>query len=452
MEELIEMPDSSDEEDEEFFDLVAFFGASISLLASQEALKGAGGLQPGYKLGSSVIERERVPVNEIFGRLDERWFKKCYRMSKSLFWKLHSLLDPHMKQVSSKQRGPPPNGLISTAARLSMAIRWFAGGDAADIFQVHGVGYKEVYISVWQVVDAINICPDLQIVFPASHDEQKKIARGFRAKSRASFSNCVGCIDGMLVWTNKPNKNSARDAGFGEAKFFCGRKKKFGLALQAICDHKRRFLDVEVGHPASTSDYLCFTTSEIHLKLREKGFLADGLCLYGDNAYVNTPFMATPYKGAQSGVKDAYNFYHSQLRINIECAFGILVHRWGVLRKAIPVNVSVHKTAQLTRALCMLHNFCADGNELIASSASASDSLATAAAGGFSHGNPESRPDPLSGSGHHWDGVSRSERREFERHQGLPRELMVSHLEKRNQTSRPKPRGSTSTNNFNFNK
>ena len=105
------------------------------------------------------------------------------------------------------------------------------------------------------------------------------------------------------------------------------------------------------------------------------------------------------------------------------------MHRWGVLRKAIPVNVSVNKTAQLTRALCMLHNFCADGNELIASSASASDSLATAAAGGFSQGDPESRPDPLSGSGHHWDGVSRSERREFERHQGLPRELMVSHLE-----------------------
>ena len=149
-----------------------------------------------------------------------------------------------------------------------MAIRWFAGGAAADIFQVHGAGYKEVYISVWQVVDAINVCPALQLVFPASHREQKSTAKGFKAKSKAKFSNCVGCIDGMLAWTNKPNKNSAKEAGFGVAKFFCGRKKKFGLALQAICDHKRRFLDVEVGHPASTSDCLCFT-SDIHFKLRE---------------------------------------------------------------------------------------------------------------------------------------------------------------------------------------
>lgn len=157
--------------------------------------------------------------------------------------------------------------------------------------------------------------------------------------------------------------------------------------------------------------------------------------------------MATPYKGAQSGVKDGYNFYHSQLRINIECAFGILVHRWGVLRKAIPVNISIHKTAQLTRALCMLHNFCADGNELVASSSTASDSLATAVAGGFTHGNPDSGPDPLSGSGHHWDDVSRNMRREFERCQDLPREKMVAQLEELQLTRRPNPRGTTSTNN-----
>ena len=63
------------------------------------------------------------------------------------------------------------------------------------------------------------------------------------------------------------------------------------------------------------------------------------LAFFCDNAYVNTSFMATPFKGSNSGVKDAYNFYHSQLRINIECAFGMLVHRWGVLRKPLPVNI-----------------------------------------------------------------------------------------------------------------
>ena len=69
--------DISEEEEEEFFDLVGCFGSAISLLASQEAIELAGGLEPGSKLGSSVIKRERVPVEEIFGRLDDRWFKSA---------------------------------------------------------------------------------------------------------------------------------------------------------------------------------------------------------------------------------------------------------------------------------------------------------------------------------------------------------------------------------------
>ena len=46
------------------------------------------------------------------------------------------------------------------------------------------------------------------------------------------------------------------------------------------------------------------------------------------------------------------------MRINIECAFGILVHGWGILRKAIPCNIPVKKTMSMVMALCKIHNFC----------------------------------------------------------------------------------------------
>jgi hypothetical protein len=58
------------------------------------------------------------------------------------------------------------------------------------------------------------------------------------------------------------------------------------------------------------------------------------------------------------GLRDAYNFYNSHLRINIECAFGHLVARWGILRLAIPVNITIAKTTELVVALAKLHNFC----------------------------------------------------------------------------------------------
>ena len=37
-------------------------------------------------------------------------------------------------------------------------------------------------------------------------------------------------------------------------------------------------------------------------------------------------YMAVPFQATVNGPKDSYNFYHSQVRINIECSFGILTN------------------------------------------------------------------------------------------------------------------------------
>ena len=75
------------------------------------------------------------------------------------------------------------------------------------------------------------------------------------------------------------------------------------------------------------ADCLAFEGMQLHSQLKD-GLLAAGLSLFGDNAYLNTPFMATPYSGgALTGSKDAYNFFHSQLQIQVECAFGKLTSR-----------------------------------------------------------------------------------------------------------------------------
>jgi DDE superfamily endonuclease len=73
--------------------------------------------------------------------------------------------------------------------------------------------------------------------------------------------------------------------------------------------------------------------------------------------------MATPYKSVSEDLKDSYNFYHSQLRINIECAFGMLCNHFGILRKAIPSQISIAKTCALVMACCQLHNYCIDNND-----------------------------------------------------------------------------------------
>ncbi len=88
--------------------------------------------------------------------------------------------------------------------------------------------------------------------------------------------------------------------------------------------------------------------------------LAPSLVLFGDNAYINTPFMAMPFTNVSSGSKDNYNFYHSQLRIRVECDFGKFVKRWGILLAAMLSGITIKKTVAMVNALAKLHNFCID--------------------------------------------------------------------------------------------
>jgi hypothetical protein len=76
--------------------------------------------------------------------------------------------------------------------------------------------------------------------------------------------------------------------------------------MQGTCDSHGRFLDAMIEHPATTSDYLAFSTSALKHKLERNGLLAPKCCLFGNNAYVNTLYMATPYNGATGGTKHKY--------------------------------------------------------------------------------------------------------------------------------------------------
>ena len=91
--------------------------------------------------------------------------------------------------------------------------------------------------------------------------------------------------------------------------------------------------------------------------------LHEYLVLFGDNAYLNSHYMVTPFPNVSSGSKDDFNFFHSQLRIPVECAFGMLFFWWGILRSDIPHNISIAKMIALVYALAKLHNFCIDEEE-----------------------------------------------------------------------------------------
>ena len=226
--------------------------------------------------------RKRVSMLEIYNELGPAYFKRAYRMSYETFCKLSNKLSAAIAKFARKRGSSPlnprrgPNGNITPSARLGCALRYFAGGSPYDIMTSMGIGRADISRSVWFVVDAINLkTKDMDILYPKDHDAQRQIALAFKAKSKAEFDCCAGAVDGILIWINRPSAADADVTTVGVAKFYCGRKHKFGLNCQAICDARGRFLDISVIAPGATSDVLAFEGAAIYKQLKA-GILAPG--------------------------------------------------------------------------------------------------------------------------------------------------------------------------------
>eukprot|EP00804_Cyclotella_cryptica_P014762 CCRYP_017415-RA/>CCRYP_017415-RA protein AED:0.21 eAED:0.25 QI:0/0/0/1/1/1/2/0/244 len=229
----------------------------------------------------------------------------------------------------------------------------------------------------------------------------------FKDKSSVDFEWCSGAIDGIIIWMNRPTLKEAANVGVDQQKFFCGRKHKFGLNCQAVCDVRGRFLDISITHGASAADCLAFENSELYKRL-QKGVLAEDLVLFGDDAYINSIFMATPYPNT------------SGLNVHLACWY-----RGGVFY------------------VWQLHNFCIDEVDAAAEGLREDDSHIQCGDSGYVPmvtnntirdvlGAEVQTPDSLIGGGDHFDEVPLSMRRDRTSASAeftLPRTKLCKHVE-----------------------
>eukprot|EP00961_Rhodomonas_salina_P282156 3812728-Rhodomonas_salina.1 len=82
-------------------------------------------------------------------------------------------------------------------------------------------------------------------------------------------------------------------------------------------------------------------------------FVADSA--YGDNIAVCTPFTQSAKLTQQ---QQDFNFFLSQVRIEVECAFGILVQRFGIFWRGL--RASLGSATRIIGACMKLHNYCID--------------------------------------------------------------------------------------------
>ena len=132
--------------------------------------------------------------------------------------------------------------------------------------------------------------------------------------------------------------------------------------MQAVCDHRRKIIDVFIGYPGSVYDSRVFRNSALKNNLRER---CGRYFLLGDSGYPLQENLLTPYKnrGNLTRRQTNYNIKLSKSRYVIEHCFGVLKQKF---RQLFHVKLrSVQLIVHFIRAACVLHNIALDDTFVI---------------------------------------------------------------------------------------
>ena len=301
------------------------------------------------KTGTSSKPPRQQPMNwqAREDSLNDRQFLARYRMSKAAFHELVRLCRPYLP-VRRKARADS----VTPEVALSMTLRWLAGGSYLDICDVHNVRESCFFVTKSRTLEAMKKGLKAEIRFPETEEERAKVAAGFAAYSNGALRGCLSSLDGLAVQIHEPTKkDTPNPAGFKNRKGF------FAILVQAMCDSDRLFTYVSVNHQGSCHDSTAFDSCPFSCGLAD--LVPSGYWIAADDAYGCTEKIITPHPGSHEhhSPKDSFNFWQSSAqRIYIECTFGILVRRWGVLWR--PLECRLKENCSTIYVCMLLHNFC----------------------------------------------------------------------------------------------
>lgn len=283
----------------------------------------------------------------------EAQFDRMYRMPYSSFLKLLEILSPYLMvnevQANRRTRG---QGAITPELILHCLIRYLAGGSHHDIRVVVGIPKSTFFSCLHRGIDAVNRCSQLALKFPTDRHQLKRVALEFQQKSSFGvMDGCVGALDGWLCRIKVPLSKDTSNI----RSYFSGHYQCYGVNVQAACDARCRFTYLSCRSPGGTGDSRAFHGTALNAFLQE---IPRGYYVVGDAAYSLSATLLVPYTGADKRNKqnDIFNFHLSQLRIKIEQAFGLLVNKWRVFKKALEINLK--RIPALIECSMRLHNFC----------------------------------------------------------------------------------------------
>jgi hypothetical protein len=295
--------------------------------------------------------------NEICLNMQDFEFKRHFRLTRSTFEWLCCEIIPFLRREITG------SGIVGLAweQKIGASLWFLATGECfRSIGDRFGMGESTFSYALRDFINIIitNFLAE-KIAFLNTEVEVNEITSGFRTIGR--IPNIIGAIDGSHI----PIKVSH----LFPVDYF-NRKGFYSIVLQAVVDHNKKFLDICSGWPGSTHDSRVLTNSNLYNKFNNQNNLVttyfNNKYILGDGGYPNLGWLIVPYKDIGRGLTQQqtyFNLKHSQTRIKVEQAFGLLKGRWRCLLNNLEISFEI--VPHVITACCILHNICEERHDFL---------------------------------------------------------------------------------------
>ena len=291
------------------------------------------------------------------GRSDQWWQDMINGISPDDWKKFFDLVDLLKTTI-----GPNPNTpnfrSLSAAKKLAITLYYLKDmgslGMSANHFGVANCTASKV---IFEVCSAIcSVLGPSYLHLPRDQEDMKMKVAEFEAKF--GIVQAFGATDGTHVPIMAPSTNS---------QDYYNYKSFHSLDVQAICDYRGLYLDVECRWPGSVHDAKMFTNSSINRKLQNSQLPKTYQCILPgmthvpnyiicDPAYPPRPFCMKELDTCSNNGEVVFNNLLHSARNPVECALGRLKARWSILTRKMDLKLDNIPTVIF--ACFVLHNFC----------------------------------------------------------------------------------------------